>query len=43
MAPPIPRADDVSQSINLYLKTRDFIKWSKTKEAEKIAEAAKDN
>ncbi|KAL9987183.1 hypothetical protein ACROYT_G001442 [Oculina patagonica] len=43
MAPPIPRADDISQSIFLDSKERDFMKWMKTPEATKISEAAKDN
>ncbi|XP_078361424.1 uncharacterized protein LOC144645753 [Oculina patagonica] len=43
MAPPIPRADDISQSTFLDSKERDFMKWMKTPEATKISEAAKDN
>ncbi|KAL9951855.1 hypothetical protein ACROYT_G044594 [Oculina patagonica] len=42
MAPPIPRADDISQSIFLDSKERDFMKWMKTPEATKISQAAKD-
>ncbi|KAL9981353.1 hypothetical protein ACROYT_G010045 [Oculina patagonica] len=42
MAPPIPRADDISQSTFLDSKERDFMKWMKTPEATKISQAAKD-